>query len=228
MQDTPDVYKQFPYGEVQNKLSTDTVNHLAGLITAQHEPAEGDSVVEHIVASTECDFRHTVQTHLEAFSPMVSNIHAVLVEHQTMPDYMRDTLCALIKAVQDTDDMTVRAQKFILQDVALKDYMQAMWANTELDRLTGSEVKLYQTDVANKGKLSILLRKNETDSWELGIEYREAREYELHSTGYLYRLDGRQIFTDPVGSDGDAANIQDGLYLPSMLKLPKLPTSVTV
>ena len=228
MQDTPDIYKQFPFGEIQRKASADTVIHLAGIISGQDQPSEGDFVEEHIVDLAEHDFRHTIQTRLEAFTPLVSDIHAVLVEHHQMPDYMRDTLCALIKAVQDTPDMSVRAQRFILQDIALNDYMQAMWASTEKDRLTGSEVKLYQSDVAQKGQVVIVLRKKESGRWDLGAEYSEDREYELHSTGYLYRVDGKQIFTDPVGSEGDASNIEDGLYLPSMLKLPKLPTSVTV
>lgn len=198
------------------------------MITGKGEPGEGDCLTEQIIGTTEHDLHQTVQTRLEAFATMVYGIHNVLLEHQTMPDYLRDTLCALIKAVQDTSDMTVRAQKFVLQDVALKDYIRAIWANTESERLSGSEVKLYQTDTANKVEVSIVLRKNEQDTWVLGVQYHERREYELHSTGYLYRVDGRQIFTDPVGSHGNEANIADGLYLPSRLKLPKSPTSVTV
>lgn len=228
MHDNPNVYKLFPYGEVQRQLSDETVARLAAIISAVQEPAIDDTVSEVVVATSEHEWRHGITTRMEAFTSMIPDINPVLVEHQHMPEYLKDTLCAMIKSVQDAPDMLLRAQTGVLQDIDMSDYMRTVWASTEPERLTGEVVVLYRSGTSKGGTTGVVLRKAQDDTWALGMTYEERRSYELHGTGYLYRIVDSQLFTDPVGSEGDATNIQDGLYLPSMLELPNMRTSVTV
>ncbi len=228
MHDDPNVYSMFPYGEVQAQISDDTVRELSALITGAHVPGDDDTVSERLVLAREHMRSHILSTHMEAFTAMISDIHGVLVEQQRMPDYLRDTLCAMLRALQNTPNMTLRSQTGVLQDADMSEYTSMIWANSEEDRLAGSDVTLYESRTAGNGSVGVVLRKDGVSRWKLGMVFHEDRTYEIYNNGYLYRILGDQLFADPVGSEGDIKNIEDGMYLPSMLTLPNPRTSVNV
>ncbi|MEO5691124.1 MAG: hypothetical protein ABIQ64_02975 [Candidatus Saccharimonadales bacterium] len=228
MDDQPDIYKQFPYGEVQRRLSDETIDRLWALISTVDDPTEGDSVDEVITDTVVKGKYHMISTCMEAFTTMIPDMHSVLVEHQQIPDYLKDTLQAMIQSVQSTPNLTLRSQSSIIQNADISDYIQLMWASTEVDRLTSEEVALYSSDTAKDGTVRIVLKKNAMQAWALGVSYSELRTYELQNGKYFCRMVGEQLFVDPVGTEEDATNSKDGMYLPSRLRLPNMTTSVTV
>lgn len=214
-------YDTLPYGEVQREMSFNAFERLKTLLVDPESiPASGDSVSELPVSVTSSPDNRalTINSELHAYVALFDNIGSVLVEHDRLPDYLRDVLSALIEVgdlkrleALDVANQVPSSRKYI-QEVASE-----RWRAAEAQRMSGEPFNIATIAIPGIGPISVRMEYIvETERWRLGYSFTQQRQYE-YLAGHLYRVVDNNLYADPAGSEDDLRNIKDGCYLPSRL-----------
>lgn len=225
-------YDTLPYGEVQREMSLNAFERLKTLLVDPESiPASGDSVSELPVSvmSSPDNRALTINSELHAYVALFDNIGPVLVEHDRLPDYLRDVLSALIEVgdlkrleALDVADQVPSSRKYI-QEVASE-----RWCAAEGQRVSGQPFNIATIAIPGIGPISVRMEYiDETERWRLGYGFTQQRQYE-YLAGNLYRVVDNNLYADPAGSEDDSRNINDGCYLPSRLDMKLFDESAFV
>lgn len=217
------IYDKLPYGEVQAEMSSAAFERLQMLIGDKDiKPVEGESVVESIVSVTASPASRELllETEVDIFVPIFSNIGHVLVEHDRLPDYLLDSLSRLAEVIEVKRVCSTPAtRQMTMTFEAIKLLAAEYWRSLEAERLSFEPFDVVTVCVPDIGTVSVHMEYDaEIERWKLGYRFTEARSYEYHG-GYAYRIVDGNLFTDPTGTEGDTSNVTSGCYLPSRLDM---------
>lgn len=212
-----DIYDRLPYGEVQREMSVAAFERLQQLLRDSHAEPDADERAEETILDVTTSPEEIV-TKLDVFVPTFSNIGPILVEHDRLPDYLLDTLSHLVELIEERRLGAVPAKKQIaMQFGFIKEQAANYWQISEAERRTGQPFDIATVYVPGIGTVRVHMEySKESERWKLGYQFTEPRAYEYHG-GNVYRIAEGNLFTDPIGTEGDVKNIANGMYLPSRL-----------
>lgn len=229
MTDQGDVYERFPFPEVMRQQAQDALETLVHLvIDPDAVPEDGARASEQPTEVLDLEGSHyqKLLTKFEAFVPMYEAIHPVLMEAEAPPHYVVDAFCAMAKSFVSPVEATGTLPG--PSDDDLRAVFVERWQRHEAERVTGTTWVLFQASVDRLSGVEVCFIPGQ-DKWELGYRFVERREYEAYGRNICRVIDGgNHRFTDPVGTQGDRDNADEGYYLPSRLRLLTPPESVKI
>ena len=229
MTDQGDVYERFPFPEVMREKAALLLERTIKLATdGDSDPGEDELVVERVIEPDGVgeDGYPLLRTELTIFVPIFNAIHPILLEAETPPKYVVDTLCAIAKSFEER--RAGNGTMPIASDENLREEFVTRWQEHEADRILGNTWRLFHSSMGRLHDLEVCFIPMD-ERWELGFRFVEEREYEVYGRNIYRVLDGgNHKFTDPIGTEGDRDNANDGYYLPTRLKLPTPAESVKI
>lgn len=229
MTDTADIYERFPFPEVMREQAQNALEALVRLVTdPEAVPGDGARAAEQLaeIADLEGSHYQMLQTKFEAFVPMYSVIHPVLMEAEIPPRYVVDAFCAMARSFTPPGEVTGTLPG--PSDDDLHSVFVERWQTHEAERVTGTPWVLFQASLGRLPAVEVCFLPGQ-NKWELGYRFSEQRQYEAYGRNICRVIDGgNHKFTDPIGTQGDRDNADEGYYLPTRLRLPTPPEPVKI